>query len=127
MQFRNKFDCNDGWLQPGPFIITSQGSQLHGLPEVHKLSWNVANYYNFTNQLCECNDMYFQQTAEPPWPTTLAASVPNGGYANITAPNIATTQGRVMVKAVGNVFWMSTMPILQSMLFPLVYYFCYTK
>jgi hypothetical protein len=39
------------------------------------------------------------------WPYLLAASVPNTGSANVTFPAVATTQGRIRIEAVGNVFF----------------------
>lgn len=39
------------------------------------------------------------------FPTVLASSVPNNGSALITIPQIATTQGRIKVEAVGNIFF----------------------
>ena len=39
------------------------------------------------------------------FPTVLASSVPNNGSALVTIPQIATTQGRIKVEAVGNIFF----------------------
>jgi (2Fe-2S) ferredoxin len=39
------------------------------------------------------------------FPTTLAASTPNDGSQTVTVPNIQTTQARVKIEAVGNIFF----------------------
>ncbi|MCB9310399.1 MAG: propanediol utilization protein [Lewinellaceae bacterium] len=88
----------------GPFIITSQGSPVTWTSgSSQTITWNVAST-TASPISCANVTILFSADGGATWPTTLAASVPNNGSASITAPNIATTQGRVMVKAVGNVF-----------------------
>ncbi|MCB0660589.1 MAG: propanediol utilization protein, partial [Saprospiraceae bacterium] len=88
----------------GPFIITSQGSPVTWTSgSSQTITWNVAST-TASPISCANVTILFSADGGTTWPTTLAASVPNSGSASITAPNIATTQGRVMVKAVGNVF-----------------------
>ena len=87
----------------GPFIITSQGSAVTwNAGSSQTITWNVAST-TASPISCANVEILFSSDGGTTW-TTLAASVPNNGSATITAPNVATTQGRVMVKAVGNVF-----------------------
>ena len=39
------------------------------------------------------------------FPTTLLASTPNDGSENITVPNVGTTQARIKIEAVGNIYF----------------------
>ncbi|OPG94679.1 hypothetical protein B2I21_30170, partial [Chryseobacterium mucoviscidosis] len=90
----------------GPFTVTSQattGTNYNGNTSV-PVTWNVAgtntgtiNTQNVSILLSKDGGLTF--------PTVLAASVPNNGSANVTLPNENVSSARIMVKAVGNIYY----------------------
>ncbi len=92
----------------GPFAITSQNiaATIAG-GSVQTVTWAVANT---SVAPVSCANVKISLSADGgnTYPFVLAASVPNNGSANITIPNtanVATTQGRIKVEAVGNIFF----------------------
>lgn len=92
----------------GPFAITSQNSSatIAG-GSVQTVTWDVAST---TAAPISCANVKISLSADGgnTYPFILAASVPNNGSANVTIPNtanVATTQGRIKVEAVGNIFF----------------------
>lgn len=88
----------------GPFAITSQNTATtwpQGSSQV--VTWNVAGTTaNGIN--CAQVDLMWTTNNGTSF-TTLAAGVANDGSQNIVVPSSNTTTGRVMVKAVGNIFF----------------------
>ncbi|MCS3871344.1 hypothetical protein J3D55_004260 [Chryseobacterium ginsenosidimutans] len=89
----------------GPFAVTSQttNTAMNGGSAI-PVTWNVAgtntgtiNTQNVTILLSKDGGLTF--------PTVLAASVPNNGSANVTLPNENVASARIMVKAVGNIYY----------------------
>ncbi len=92
----------------GPFVVTSQNSAatLAG-GSVVPVTWSVANT---TAAPVSCANVKITLSTDGgyTYPIVLAASTPNDGAENVTLPNIAnvaTTQGRIKVEAVGNIFF----------------------
>lgn len=89
----------------GPFLVTAPntGVTLDGA-EPTTVTWNVAN----TN-VAPVNTgnvrVLLSTDGGQTWPTELRSSTPNTGSVTLTLPNVATTQARVRVEAVGNVFF----------------------
>ena len=89
----------------GPFTVTAPvGGTSWGVGTSQTVTWSVAgtnaapvNTANVAIQL--------SLDGGSTWPVTLAASTPNNGSANITVPNNPTTNGRIRVLAVGNIFY----------------------
>ncbi len=89
----------------GPFVITAPntvatfagGSQT-------TVTWNVANT-TAAPVSCANVKISFSTDGGYTFPIVLANSVANNGSALVTLPNIATTQGRIKVEAVGNIFF----------------------
>ncbi len=97
------FDGNSG-----PFIITSQSATTP--PQNYEwttrgtetITWNVANS-DQAPVSCTNVDIMFSPDRGLTW-STILANTPNDGSEDITVPIVNTTQGRIMVKAVGNIF-----------------------
>lgn len=87
----------------GPFVVTSPASGVSVSGQV-AVAWNVAG----TNQSPVSTSnvrILFSTDGGQTFPTILAASVPNTGSANVLLPNVATSQGRIKVEAVGNIYF----------------------
>ena len=89
----------------GPFLVTSQSTSAT-LDEgsTQTVAWNVAGTdvapINTTNV-----KISLSADGGTTWPYVLAASAPNTGSAVVTLPFVATSQARIKVEAVDNVFF----------------------
>jgi trimeric autotransporter adhesin len=89
----------------GPFLVTAPNSAvtLDGA-EPTTVTWAVANTQ--APPVSTANVRVLLSTdGGLTWPRVLAPSVPNSGSATVTVPNLGSTQARVRVEAVGNVFF----------------------
>ena len=92
----------------GPFAITVPNNAMTIAGGSHQtVTWNVA-----ASNAAPINTANVKITLSTDggntFPIVLAASVPNSGTANVTIPNnasVATSQGRIKVEAVGNIFF----------------------
>jgi len=90
-----------------PFTVSSQwGGDVWSANGTNQASitWDVSN----TDQSpinCTNVSILFSADGGYTWPYTLVTSTPNDGSHSIVIPNIPTTKGRIMVKAVGNIFF----------------------
>lgn len=89
----------------GPFVVTSQttNTEYNG-NSAQTVTWNVAgtnaapvNTANVQIILSKDGGLTFD--------TVLAASVPNNGSASVILPNETIANARIMVKAVGNIYY----------------------
>jgi len=89
----------------GPFRVTSpDNSVVWKAGEFQVITWDVAN----TNKApvnCQLVNILLSTDGGYTYPYTLAGGVPNSGKYCVTAPDIATTTGRIRVEAVGNIFF----------------------
>ena len=90
-----------------PFTVSSQAAPTSWTANgtnTATITWNVAGTtaapFNTANV-----SILFSADGGQTFPFTLALSTPNDGSENIVIPSIPTTNGRIMVKAVGNVFF----------------------
>ena len=91
----------------GPFAVTAPNTAVSwAAGSTQTVTWNVANTsvapVNTANVAIKLS-----LDGGNTWPVTLAASVPNNGTANVTVPAAtpASTQARLKVEAVGNVYF----------------------
>jgi hypothetical protein len=89
----------------GPFVITAPNvATTFAGGSVQAVTWNVTNT-NIAPISCANVKISLSTDGGYTFPTVLAASVPNNGSANVTLPNVGTTQGRIKVEGVGNIFF----------------------
>ena len=88
----------------GPFVVTSPNTAVTWCPGPHTITWDVANTnvapVNVTNV-----KISLSTDGGNTFPTVLVASTPNNGSAVVILPCTASTQARIKVEALGNVFF----------------------
>lgn len=87
------------------FAVTSPNTAVTwqgGLPQT--ITWNVSNS---ASSPVNASNVRIDLSTDGglTFPINLAASVPNTGSASVTIPNTPTTQARIRVSAVGNIFF----------------------
>ena len=89
----------------GPFIITSQANAttLNG-NSTQTINWNVANT---TASPVSCSNVNILLSTDGglTYPNVLASNTPNDGTEQVTLPNITTSQARIKIEAVDNIFY----------------------
>ncbi|KAB2859436.1 MAG: T9SS type A sorting domain-containing protein [Flavobacteriales bacterium] len=91
----------------GPFIVTSQSSTgiILNSGSSFLVEWNVAGTTAAPVSTPNVN-IYLSKDGGLTYPVTLATNVPNSGSANVVIPpGNVTTQGRIMVRGAGNIFY----------------------
>ena len=92
-------------ITSGPFIVTSQNIGI-SWPQTSTqiITWNVANT---TAPPVNCSNVEIRLSTDGgyTYPTVLSANEINDGLATIVVPNVLTSTGRIMVKAVNNIFF----------------------
>ena len=98
----------------GPFTVTAPAGAGNSFPGNSALTvtWNVANTDVLDDLGLPDLDLVDVENVEVRYSanggatfSTLVASTPNDGSAEVTLPNVSTSQGRIVVAAVGNVFF----------------------
>ncbi len=90
----------------GPFVVTypnATGITWNG-GETRTITWNTAST-NISPVSCANVAIQLSIDGGYTYPYTILASTANDGSEAIQVPNIATTQGRIRVIAVGNIFY----------------------
>lgn len=89
----------------GPFVVTSQNAGATWLEgSGQTITWSVANT-NAAPVNCASVEIRLSYDGGLTYPGVLSLNEPNDGSANITIPVGTTTEARVRVKAVNNVFF----------------------
>lgn len=88
----------------GPLRVTSQGAPLSYLSgSTQTITWNVNN----TDRPALAPNVMIALSTDGglTYPHVLTPNTPNNGSANVTLPNVSTTQARIKVEAVDNIFF----------------------
>jgi hypothetical protein len=89
----------------GPFDVTAPNTALTWAGNsTQTVTWNVANTTNAPVNAANVK-ISFSTDGGLTFPTTILASTPNDGTQVVTIPNVTTSQARIKVEAVGNVFF----------------------
>jgi reprolysin-like metallo-peptidase family M12B len=89
----------------GPFGITNPNTSVSWAGgTAQTVTWNVAGTSGAPVNASNVK-IWLSTDGGNTFPATLAATTPNDGSESVTVPNVATTQARVKVEAVGNVFF----------------------
>ncbi len=91
--------------QAGPFLVTSPNTNIAvNINDDYEVTWDVAN----TNQApvsCSKVNILLSTDGGFTYPYTLLTETENDGVANVIIPPYPTANARIMVEAVGNVFF----------------------
>jgi hypothetical protein len=89
----------------GPFRVTAPDAAFTAAPgSAYPVAWDVLG----TNEApvsCANVQILFSADGGQTFPTVLLASTPNDGAAQVTLPRLNTTQGRLKIQALDNVFF----------------------
>ncbi|HZS10468.1 MAG TPA: M12 family metallo-peptidase [Blastocatellia bacterium] len=86
----------------GPFVVTAPNTAVNWTGGTQQtVTWNV----NGTDALAASVKITLSTDGGMTFPTTILGSTPNDGSENITVPNVGTTQARIRIEAVGNIFF----------------------
>lgn len=89
----------------GPFAVTAPNTGVSWTGNsTQTVTWSVANSASAPVSATEVR-ILFSSDGGLTFPTTVLNSTPNDGTQSITVPNVATTNGRIKIQAVGNIFF----------------------
>ena len=89
----------------GPFLVTSpNAAEVWKGGSTQTVTWNVANT-DIAPVSAANVKISLSTDGGYTYPTVLAASTPNDGSELVTLPNVSTTQARVKIEAVDNIFF----------------------
>jgi hypothetical protein len=89
----------------GPFVVTSPNTNVSWPGNSNQtITWNVANTSSSPVN-CSNVKILLSTNGGNNFNTVLLASTPNDGSELVTIPNLPTSQARIKVEAVGNIFF----------------------
>ncbi|MEM1054397.1 MAG: reprolysin-like metallopeptidase [Bacteroidota bacterium] len=88
----------------GPFTVTFASTSGQSYSGTVTVTWNVAGTASGAVNTPNV-EILFSDNGGASFDYTLTPSTPNDGSASVTLPNVSTSQGRILVKGVGNVFF----------------------
>ncbi len=89
----------------GPFQISAPNTAIAwAWNTTQMVTWSVANT-NISPVSCSNVKILLSTDGGYTYPTVMVESTPNDGTENISVPSILTTQARIRVEAVGNIFF----------------------
>lgn len=89
----------------GPFVVTSQNTNVNWESDSQQtITWEVAGTTNAPVNTSMVN-ILLSDNGGASFDYVLATNTPNDGSEEITVPNIGTSNARIMVEAVGNIFY----------------------
>lgn len=91
----------------GDFRVLTPSTNVTWTPgQKYTVTWNVGNTMTPTDSIMAgFVNIYLSKDGGKTFPIILATNVQNDGNFDITAPDLFTTEARIKVKAVGNVFF----------------------
>jgi hypothetical protein len=89
----------------GPFVVSSQNNNNTWIKgETETITWNVANTNTILTVNCQTVNILFSASGDFTDTVILKAATSNDGSEDIIVPSSFTSIGKLMIKAVDNIF-----------------------